>query len=512
MFRIFKRCTAASNIERMTSPQFHRSVSAPVIAAELNRLCDTLNGRGAPLSKEVDLEIGVVMKHVTGIEAGAGRLVKPLSELAACMTPDRTSHLRVKVDFDLILGSIISRLASDPDAVHELVQSADTEEMRTILKKSTDSQFFAIMDLVNQYLGAPDRFRCPTPPSLIRLIPDIESEILRRSPKSGLTLKQAGIVIDTIGRFRMTNSDIFKIVIDTVLAAPPQVLLKEMRASTALKLLRELGWAGLTHSELLTRVGPLFHPFRNYQALTSVFMIAGGLNETVVDACMRVIRQDITNKNARYPVSIVGHCQVIRRLVVCGFYSEAMEMFAHFPPGEYTALTDITAISQIHRLFLASFLRPDIVPREAVDMLKRTANDMETTHVVYRSEASGTENGQHGIGSSFIHNLVVNALNRLKISHVSEYSDPESLLDIDIYVPSLKLAIEVQGPSHFVTDLATGVSRLRPEDEFKLAVMRTRGMHVEQLSVYDFGRHNATRNADAKIRQLVQQYGWTSPQ
>jgi very-short-patch-repair endonuclease len=100
----------------------------------------------------------------------------------------------------------------------------------------------------------------------------------------------------------------------------------------------------------------------------------------------------------------------------------------------------------------------------------------------------------------------VSALKRLKEVHVSEYVDEPTQLTVDIYIPDRNLVIEVQGPSHYITDLKTGQTHLRQEDEFKLSVLKKRGYNVELISIHDFGRKNATRNADNMIGDIVNRW------
>lgn len=187
---------------------------------------------------------------------------------------------------------------------------------------------------------------------------------------------------------------------------------------------------------------------------------------------------------------------MIRRLVVCGFLSEAMELYRHFPKQMYKNVNDNNSVSQIQRLFLASFLDPNTVPPHEVSHLKPDVVKHEATGVMYH----GGEN------SSFIHALVVKALVNLGEEHVCEYVDEPTQLSVDIFIPSRNLVLEVQGPSHYITDLATGETKMRPEDEFKVSVLQARGYRVADLSIHDFGRKNATRNADSFVSNLLAQF------
>jgi hypothetical protein len=317
-------------------------------------------------------------------------------------------------------------------------------------------------------------------------------------------LEQVSVLIPLISILKISNVEIFRLVIDSVMAMPDDEV-SGLNPALALKLIQELGWSGFTHDKLITeKLVPVFENFKNYQALTSTLIIGGGLEglPTIVEQCMETIRCDRINSSSRYPLSVEGHCQIIRRLVICGYFAEAIELFHYFEPKEYADFiaTNSTCRNQIYRLFLASFVS-EIVPRSQVEFLQTDAVRSET-----ESQTLYDMSGINGSTSSFIHTLVVNTLTRLGYESVSEYYEPETMLSIDIYVPSLKLGIEVQGPSHFITDIASGVTRMRPEDRFKIEVLNKVGINMEIVSIHEFGRKNATRNADFYIENLISKY------
>ena len=474
-----------SHVDRLTSAEFHRSVSPEVLSSEIRRLTATFSAKNpTPL---VLTEVKILTKYIMSIPGGH-RLLRPLITLAhqAYSPAELGSDISLLIDHLIRTGSVDSMIANkDSDSLGELLRACNDVQLRKSL-----AEIAKYMTRIHRQGSS------AIPEGLLRVIPQIESELVGRA--NLLSTPQAvETAIELVGRLKLANVAVFEAVIGAIMKDNKERV--EIKASSVLKLLRELGWAGYCHSGLLERVSPMFTSFLNYQALSSVWLIAGGLDPSIVASCMRTVQRDRSRKSSQHPLTPESHTQLIRRLVVCGYLREAMELFRHFPPSAYTSMRDRNAVSQIHRLFVASFIDPETVPPAEVACLKPDAVAHEATSVVYHQEAVQQ-------GSSFVHSLLVASLTRLGVEHVSEFEDPKSALVIDVFVPQLNLAIEVQGPSHYITDLASGQRRLRPEDEFKIKALRSLGYQVEQVSVYDFGRNFATRNADAKVTEILNKY------
>ena len=480
-------------LARLTSPEFLRSGIAG-IRAELERV------RTAPASA---LELAVLAKHVVGLDESF-RLAKEVVEvghlfdtkpvLEAMLSEwlrvrvgqiGQTESLTSPLSTSTTTSSPLSTTTSSPMHALFTVLLPHPSLVTRFLESLTTDEFFECMQfMISEWKHEKEKF------PFTHTIPALEQQVLQRRPTGGA---QTSILIKLVGLTKMSHEKIFQIAAKSVLASD----LADIRPAVILMLVKEMGYSGFCHSELFEYAAPALANFHNYQALTSVFLMGGGLTRPIVDQSLETIRRDKKRADkSSYPISCHGHAQVIRRLVVCGYLQEAMDLWSHFPPSAFATLTARNELTQIYRLFLASFIDPITVPPTAVACLKRDC---------VRLESSVSQ--QHGLAqSSFIHSLVVGALTRLGVDHVSEFVHEETLLVIDVFVPSLNLAIEVQGPSHYITDLATGQTTLRPEDAFKLKVMKAVGLNVELLTVYDFGRNNATRNADAKIAQLLDSY------
>jgi hypothetical protein len=447
-------------LRRLTSREFVESLNSVTLGTELalSRSCFS------------DTEKEVLAKQCLNVEASQELIAQLLAE-----------------------GGVFSKVGSKI-AIKNIKRSSlsDLSRLEHIMVHGSEQHFELALRHLNKLLALEHEKEASTPQAALRLLPTVEAEIVRRLRPSDSKV-ELECVIDSISRLKIANVTVFEAIIDSFLRKKDILL----RCSSALSFLRELGWAGYTHSGFKHSVDPLFETFKNFQALTSVMIIAGGLTPCIVASCMRTFRAD---KGTKHAACVDSASQLIRRLVVCGFYAEAMEVFESFPTEKFLEMKKRNSISQIHRLFAASFIAPAIVTPSKVSRLRDLSANVELTSVAAHQSS----------GSSFIHNLAVNALNRLGVEHVSEFVDTESLLVIDIYVPALKLAIEVQGPSHYILDLADKSRKLRPEDEFKLEVLRARGYKIEQLSVFDFGRNHATRNADERIKEILIQHGWSS--
>jgi hypothetical protein len=107
------------------------------------------------------------------------------------------------------------------------------------------------------------------------------------------------------------------------------------------------------------------------------------------------------------------------------------------------------------------------------------------------------------MSSSVLHRQASDAVKKLKYDHVSEYQETVTGYMIDIYIPSINVGIEVQGPTHFVTDIETGASVLRPADIFKHKVLsKVSGMRIVQATPWNFGPKVNTRN-EVLMRALI---------
>jgi len=92
------------------------------------------------------------------------------------------------------------------------------------------------------------------------------------------------------------------------------------------------------------------------------------------------------------------------------------------------------------------------------------------------------------MSSSVLHRQASDAVRNLKYEHVSEYNEPKTGYVVDIYIPNLGVAVEVQGPTHFLTDVETGAMMLRPPDIFKQNVLRkVGGLRVVHATPFNFG-------------------------
>ena len=133
------------------------------------------------------------------------------------------------------------------------------------------------------------------------------------------------------------------------------------------------------------------------------------------------------------------------------------------------------AASQLYHLYLGSLID---------DTVTLTPKEREFL-VSLRSKFSPTT---EDMLSSVLHRQASGALKDLSYEHVSEYEEPTTGFVIDSYIPSLNTGVEVQGPTHFITDLETGSSILRPADRFKHEVLRkVSSMKIVQATPWNFG-------------------------
>ncbi len=111
-----------------------------------------------------------------------------------------------------------------------------------------------------------------------QIIPALEPKIMELLKSPDVTLKELAAIISLISALKISNESMFRLLVDALLAIPQAELTAGFHPAIALKLLQDLGWSGLTHEKLVTEsLVPVFEKFRNYQAITSALIIAGGL-------------------------------------------------------------------------------------------------------------------------------------------------------------------------------------------------------------------------------------------
>lgn len=138
--------------------------------------------------------------------------------------------------------------------------------------------------------------------------------------------------------------------------------------------------------------------------------------------------------------------------------------------------------SQLYHLYLASLLDSTVI---------LDCDERDFLQSLQGSFSATTED----MSSSTLHRQASEALLKLEIEHVSEFKEETSGYVIDMYIPSTNTAVEVQGPTHFLTDLVTGASVLRPADSFKHDVLRkVAGFRIVQATPWNFGPKVQARN------------------
>ena len=81
--------------------------------------------------------------------------------------------------------------------------------------------------------------------------------------------------------------------------------------------------------------------------------------------------------------------------------------------------------------------------------------------------------------------------------HTFEHETAEGF-SLDLAEPKLKLAVEVDGPSHYLKELSSGRSVVNGATKFKTRLLRSFGWTVAHISFLDWDH-----KSDSERRQLV---------
>jgi hypothetical protein len=173
----------------------------------------------------------------------------------------------------------------------------------------------------------------------------------------------------------------------------------------------------------------------------------------------------------------VSDTVIIWELVTNQLFRSAEVVFRSRPLSYWRerVANDTTSGSQLYHIYLASLIDSS---------LNFSKDELVFLKSLQTAFASVTED----MSSSTLHKNASEALRKLNYQHVSEYKEPTTGYLIDSFIPEGKIGIEVQGPTHFITDLETGANILRPADAFKHMVLRkVAGINVIQATPWNFG-------------------------
>lgn len=256
-----------------------------------------------------------------------------------------------------------------------------------------------------------------------------------------------------------------------------------------------LVWALATcdsfHAPLLTKAQQLLkdHP----EALTDAldvrrvsrgFAVTGQLAMIEAWLMERVLGE---SKNSQTADSLL-----IWELTTNGLGDSALKLFRSRPMAYWKGQAEVAEVnaSQLYHLYLFSLLEGRSLNPDEERFLK----SLESKFSCISEDMS----------SSVLHRQASQAVRKLKYEHVSEYKDPATGYIVDIYIPEINTAVEVQGPTHFVVDLETGAYTLRPADMFKHRVLsKVSGIRVVQATPWNFGSKLSVKN-ETLMKALIE--------
>ncbi len=145
------------------------------------------------------------------------------------------------------------------------------------------------------------------------------------------------------------------------------------------------------------------------------------------------------------------------------------------------------ALSQLLQAHLASqFLR--------LGLLTLPFSNLQVALAAHREKAREVtvSTGQREVGES---------LRRLGISHALEYITADGLFSIDLAMVDRRIAVEFDGPSHFLTDTPEprGHTRLR------YRLLSAMGWHVVSIPFFEWDRLHQPEQMDAYVKHRLLQ-------
>ena len=211
-----------------------------------------------------------------------------------------------------------------------------------------------------------------------------------------------------------------------------------------------------------------FFPPLDIRRMSRAFAVSGKLDSIETWLMNKILSEDTPHG--------IADSVLIWELATNGLVESALKLLRSRPIKHWKDEVDRAPVasSQLYSLYLASLAhRARMEPLEEQFLL---------------TLQSSFSDSSEKISSSVLHRQASDALKELKIEHVSEYKEPVSGFVVDMFIPSRNMAIEVQGPSHYLTDLVSGQAVLRPADKLKHRVLQeVANMKVIQITPWNFG-------------------------
>jgi hypothetical protein len=211
--------------------------------------------------------------------------------------------------------------------------------------------------------------------------------------------------------------------------------------------------------------------------------------------------------NIAWSCSVAGHYPpALIRIVIQGLLGEGDERTPEYMDEVHEQSGGLTEHSVMSLLYLFYSMQVDDALVEGVELPVNFPNGWGDCG---QGDILDDESGMSlSLTTSRIQQTVAAAFTRVGLDHVEEYIVPTdiglNLLSLDIADPSRKLAIEVDGPSHYYHNL----DNWSPQDPPKGQVFRMSGRKVEYS--FDWNAERNLPNGSTSLKnRILEKLGWT---
>ena len=167
-------------------------------------------------------------------------------------------------------------------------------------------------------------------------------------------------------------------------------------------------------------------------------------------------------------------------------FQQLVDAFAHERGPTQLCTAQMSQLLQAH--LASQFL--------GLGLITLPSSMLEVAVKTYREQARKVtlSNGQREVGES---------LRRLGIPHELEYITADGLFSIDLAVVDRRVALELDGPSHFTRNTLEPLGHTRLRDRLLSAM----GWHVVSIPFFEWDRLHQTEQRDAYVERRLHRSG-----